>query len=484
MTKLAYHISLLIQVSKVAKDQGNHALASDLLERALFTFGRASISIFNSKIAAGKARLDFARPENRELWLAGYHYIRSLMMKGTYRTALEWAKLLLSLDPEDDPYAMRLMIHNLALRAHDLNWLLDIADPSAKLCEAEKTKWYITDGSHGEPSLAFAALQLREMKDCRQRLQASMKKLPWLFCRLFAEMNLDAPPSIWAIKPRTDAETLLTEIYVLQTKDLWNTPEATSLLIEVAHTLPKINIDAIPKHDNSTIGLDVVRFIYLDNNPSLMALAPSSILHREINSDADPLPPEHNTCSYWLQRAVLGGQSQDGPRNNFYHPLDAMRRLMHGGDGDEDDESDENDGDDLFEGVPRGDVAAMLRAAAAGVFDPNSWAGRMWDVFGRMGPWGGGEGDEEDDWEDDDEEDEESILEGDEDEDDDDLPPLVDEDGRTVEVEEEEEGETDEEMPELVAADHRLLKREEEVDTDEEMPELLDSEGRPVSSSH
>ncbi|KAF3358539.1 hypothetical protein VdG1_00099 [Verticillium dahliae VDG1] len=98
-----YHITTLLQVSKVATQDQNASLAAELIERALFTFGRVTTSAFRQKLAQGRARLDFKRPENREFWLAGYHYIKSLMRKGTFRTAFEWAKLLYSLNPNDPP---------------------------------------------------------------------------------------------------------------------------------------------------------------------------------------------------------------------------------------------------------------------------------------------------------------------------------------------------------------------------------------------
>ncbi|KAG0645787.1 Ribosome quality control complex subunit 1 [Hyphodiscus hymeniophilus] len=323
-----YHISLLIQVSKIAKDQGDHALSSDLLERALFTFGRAAISAFNTKLSQGKVRLDFARPENRELWLAGYQYTKSLVMKGTYGTALEWTKFLLTLQPDLDPYCTRLMIHHLGLRAHEFQWLLDLYDSQWG------RKWREADDGHNpaiyhtSPSLAFAALQLRDGPKCRKLLSDSMNKVPWLFFRLFKELDLDAPPSIWGLEPRTDAETLFTELYVVQTKDLWNSPEATALLMEIAHTIPKVDLSKIPIVSNSEMTLDVVRFIYLDNSPALMAMAPSNLLHRSNNSDADPLPPDHNVYSYDTQRTQLeGSRSMGGDYNN---PLAALRRLLPG----------------------------------------------------------------------------------------------------------------------------------------------------------
>ena len=248
-------------------------------------------------------------------------------MKGTYSTALEWAKLLLALKPYEDPYAMRLMIHHLALRAHEFKWLLELYGDT-KWAERWKE---ITEGQnpaiyHISPSLAFAALQLHEGAKCREILSDSMKKVPWLFFRLFKELNLDAPPSIWGSEPRTDAETLFTEIYVLQTKDLWNTPEATALLMEIAHTIPKVDLSKIPAVPDSEMTLDVVRFVYLENVPAVMAIAPSNLLHRSNNSDSDPLPPDENIFSYDAQRAAL--QDTRGMGGNYNNPFAAIGNLL------------------------------------------------------------------------------------------------------------------------------------------------------------
>ncbi|KAL3420561.1 nulp1-pending protein [Phlyctema vagabunda] len=316
-----YHISLLVQVSKIAKDQGDHALSSDLLERALFSFARSSTSLFATKLSQGKAYLDFRRPENRELWLAGYQYIKSLVMKGTYRTAFEWAKLLFSLDPIGDPYRMGLVLHNLALKSHESQWLLDTTD-----CFDWQTR-----ASHTYPSLAFAAMQLKDGAQCRALLEAAMEDYPWIFTQLFQEINLDAPSSIWGIKPRTDAETLFTEIYVRQTKDLWNTPEATSILMEVAHAINKVDVSKLPLIENKEITLDVVRFVYLDNTPALMGMVPSAMLHRSNNSDADPLPPDDNIYSYESQRTRIEGHGRPGAsgvQGDFFDPIAALGRLI------------------------------------------------------------------------------------------------------------------------------------------------------------
>jgi len=333
MSSIAYHISLLIQVSKVAKDQSDHSLSSDLLERALFTFARATNSAFATALTAGKLRLDFSMPENRELWLAAYQYIKSLIMKGTYRTALEWGKLLLSLSPEQDPYCMRLQLHLLALRGGEPQWLIDFYTSPFGVSGGKSVSGRQSKAdSHITPSLALAAIQLKDGANARRYLRESMTILPWLFASLFSALNLDAPPSIWGIQARSESEKLFTELYISQCKDLWNTPEATSLLMEVAHIIPPIKADEIAVLSNDEMTLDVVRFIYLDNNPALMRLVPSALLHRENNSDSDPLPPYENTFSYPSQRLVIerGNTGQAGFNRGFDNPLAAIARLFPG----------------------------------------------------------------------------------------------------------------------------------------------------------
>ena len=121
-----YHISTLLQVSEIAKQERDHTTAGDLLERALFSFGRAVHSSFASNLAQGKVRLDFRRPENREFWLAVNRYVVNLSMRATWRTVFEWAKLLLSLDPAGDPYRICLVIDQYALRARQPQQFLDL----------------------------------------------------------------------------------------------------------------------------------------------------------------------------------------------------------------------------------------------------------------------------------------------------------------------------------------------------------------------
>lgn len=375
LTTTAYHISTLLAVSRITKDQGDHALSSELLERALFSFGRAATSSFNTKLSKGQARLDFARPENREFWLAGYHYIKSLIQKGTYRTAFEWAKLLLSLDPEGDPYKMGLVLHELALRAGENKWLIELSECNIGIMWQQEEGGFYNAACHTMPSFVLAAMNLKEGVKAREDLWHYMQTLPWVFVRLFSELNLKAPPSIWGILPRNATETLFTELYVLQTKDMWNTIEATALLMEVAHSLSKVDPRKVREMDHlthSSMGINVVRFVYLEGNQTIMALAPSNLLHRD-SADWDPYPPEANIFSYESQRTALNrAQGRLDARvvidGIAYDPLAAVLHMLPGRDDTEsDDSSDMPELEDIEEypanraiNAPRGLISRAL----------------------------------------------------------------------------------------------------------------------------
>ncbi|KAH6656361.1 transcriptional repressor TCF25-domain-containing protein [Truncatella angustata] len=328
-----YHISSLIQVSKVAKQDQNNALAGDLCERALFTFGRVSISAFRQKLEEGKARLEFRRPENRQFWLAVYHYLRSLTMKGTYRTALEWTKLLFSMDLSD-PYGVIHFMHPLAIRAHESKWFIEFCDSEA-LDHCDTAQDYIRQ------TLVLARLQQKDAAGAKALAVEGMERLPWLYSAIFKALNLDLPRAIWGMEPRDEHEQLFTELYLHQTKQLWDNPQATGLLKEAAALAQKPALSSLPV--SPVAGRNVGRFVYLDNTPALMGLVPGGMLHGFPNWDFDPLPPakEENIFSYESQslpwnpdRPATGGASGArgldlanlGGRDGFLRVLNQARQ--------------------------------------------------------------------------------------------------------------------------------------------------------------
>jgi hypothetical protein len=283
-----YHISTLLQVSEIAKQDRDHATSGDLLERALFSFGRAVHSTFAKSLAAGKARLDFKQAENREFWLASWRYMQNLTMRATWRTVYEWAKLLLSLSPEDDPYAIWLVLDQYALRSRqDLDYLNMSRNAT------------FNDVHHDMPNVqlsqGLAEFRAGNPSKGKQVLFTAIGKYPWVVARLCQELNLDPLPGVWGKEARTERETLHAELYAARAKDLWNTPEMTALLNEIASAIPPDTPSAAV--DAGEISREEARHVLLSDVPALIALIPRSYT-AQLESSSDPLPPEDSYMSY------------------------------------------------------------------------------------------------------------------------------------------------------------------------------------------
>ncbi|KAF3032509.1 hypothetical protein E8E11_000308 [Didymella keratinophila] len=318
-----YHISTLLQVSEIAKQQRDNASASDLLERALFTFGRSVHSTFASSLAAGKARLSFSRPENREFFLAIWRYIATLCVRATFRTALEWARLMLSLSPEEDPYCVRLLIDQLALRGRSPESLIAIRDS-----DALERSWKVPPNIAFSTALAY--LRLKEPVKARTALKTAVREYPWLAARLCKELDISPiPKPVWGREPHGEYQELLTRLYAPRAKDLWNTTEGTSLLVEICYSFDEPLGGGLEPYWLTQIDeLDLARHVILTDDQSLISLLETRVKEK-YTSVSDPLPPTNNSPSYDIS-SIPGprGQRAAGDRNALLADLEDLRRYF------------------------------------------------------------------------------------------------------------------------------------------------------------
>jgi len=230
-------------------------------------------------------------------------------MRGTWRTAYEWAKLLLSLDPEGDPYRIGLVIDQFALRAHQAKHFLALAKHPIL-----KEAW--RGAPNIETSKALAEYKLGHGEDCRASLGDAIQTFPWVFERLFHELNIShLPKSIWGSQATTNVDRLWSELYVRRAKDLWNTPEATSLLVEVAESTPlraKGDLGVITRD----VTLDEARHVLLSDTPEVISLIPRKYTTMQTSS-SDPLPPLDNLPSYQLSTSDDTSLDTPGSRNRI-----------------------------------------------------------------------------------------------------------------------------------------------------------------------
>ena len=313
----AFHISTLLQVSEIAKQQREPAAASEILERALFTFGRSVHSTFSANLAAGKARLDFRRPENREFWLAVWRYINTLGVRATWRTSFEWAKMLLAMDPENDPYCLRLLIDQLALRGREPGALVNLVE-----ADYLQRQWKVP------PNLAFSVAlahdRIKEPQKARSTLRNAIKEYPWLAARLCKELDISPiPKPVWGKEPNGQYQELLCQLYVPKAKDLWNNTEGTTLLVEMCYAFEEeLGAGEDPYWLAQIPETDLARHVILSDNQTLMALLDPRVKSK-FTSVSDPLAPDGNIASY--DASVAGRPHDPALRERLLAELEQFR---------------------------------------------------------------------------------------------------------------------------------------------------------------
>lgn len=215
-------------------------------------------------------------------------------MRGTWRTASEFARLILALSPTLDPHGVRLSIDFITLKARQPNYLLHLISVFRDNYAALPNMSY---------SAALAHAQLGQPAAARESLSKAIAKFPWIVPRLWSALSIDGelPPVLWGAQPPENdpLQPLLAELYVARAADLWKDPTATQLLVEVASTvylLPKTAVlkpaDAVPE--------DVARHVLMTDVPAVTALLPREWTRRE-SPAYDPLPPDGELRSYEVE---------------------------------------------------------------------------------------------------------------------------------------------------------------------------------------
>lgn len=320
-----YHIATLLQVAEIAKHQGDHSVTGDLLERALFTFGRSVHSTFGVSVREGRARLSFEHSPNRELYLTIWRYIQNLEMRGTWRTAFEWGKLLLSFNILSDPYGITHVLDQYALRGRQHDALIELCSEAA----------FGNTWSHlpnMQISLALAYHRASQPKLARQKLALAMHRYPYILSHLSSTLEINPlPKSLWGSIPSTDAEKLYTELYVTRARDLWATPETTALLVEVAETLESYSreLKGAPSAPKLEISLEDARHILLLEIPALIALIPPS-LRSQPTAQYDVLPPPSSADDAGLSARAPATANGPGSRGTMGFLVGLMRAASRG----------------------------------------------------------------------------------------------------------------------------------------------------------
>lgn len=174
-------------------------------------------------------------------------------------------------------------------------------------------------------SLALAYDRLQRPEKARSSLRLAVTEYPWIAARLCKELDITPiPSSIWGKEPNDQHQELLCQLYVTKATDLWNTTEATSLLMEIAHSIEeppgagKNPYWLAPINEN-----DLARHVILSDDRTLLVLVDQRIKSK-YTSVSDPLPPDENIASYDPTRGE-SHHAREGNERQLVAELEELR---------------------------------------------------------------------------------------------------------------------------------------------------------------
>lgn len=363
-----WHIDTLLQLSDISRYQGDLGQASDFIDRALFAFERAASPQFVASLTSstGPLAVDFMRAENRAVWLALHRNIDLLCRRGTWRTALEWCKLMFSLDTRD-PHGAMMWMDFVALKSGQHAWLLEFYDQLAvQRAQAIQTHGSLdnyaaqtalddeTQQAH-EPAggaldwsvgvsfsraLALRALE-KEQGDkggarSRAALRLAIARHPAAVPIVCAKVDIPVPEGLgkagvqrgqWSAKD--DAlDELLGHLYIHRSLSLWKESATLSWLRSVLdETVPQLGgyVRAAAEDD---IKMGIYRHVIVADLPEALNQQLVRYFPPDVRSPAggvetfDPLPPTQGT-RYGSDYYASFGQAQAAP-----NAPDALMQLL------------------------------------------------------------------------------------------------------------------------------------------------------------
>ncbi|EWC45904.1 hypothetical protein DRE_04911 [Drechslerella stenobrocha 248] len=316
-----YHVSTLLQASHIALTQTtDHTAAQAFVARALYALGRSAHSTFTTALAAGTARLTFQRFEDRELFFAGWKYVASLSRRGLWRTGLEFVRLLLQMDPLHDPLCLVLLVDQYALKSRAPEVLIGLAQTPLL-----KDAW--SKNPNIAYSLSLAHFMAGNPDSAKVALVDAIQQFPWVMTKLQGSLQEgrggSLPEGLWGRVPPSDADALLTELYVERMGDLWNIPENAAFLQDTMRGMGKVRLENKSGAGELYVGerlRDLARHVFLMDpreGRGLIGFLPRDM--RENQGYAwDVLPPVGGESSYQTEMeesdrmAGAGDQSLNG----------------------------------------------------------------------------------------------------------------------------------------------------------------------------
>ena len=266
--------------------------AGEIVERALYILER--IMPTNLSFLNGQVRFRYSHPGNRKLHLCLYRQILFTMKKGCWKVALQLAKALLALDPENDPLGSRLFIDFLALQSESFEDFDKLWVQLNHKCQLGPLPgWYFnralrmfldeekTRNDHSASTEALTEAVLKSPGTARLLLQSLKCKIP------------DNFPNSGHFESDL-AQVGAAKIFIARCNTLWKTPSAQKWFENEIIKLENNNSES--SIDFRSVALinqvPIYRHSLLSDLSSLNVAIPTNVSSTSSLNAYDPLPSE------------------------------------------------------------------------------------------------------------------------------------------------------------------------------------------------
>ncbi|XP_015127170.1 transcription factor 25 [Diachasma alloeum] len=276
------HVDSLLQFSDVCKFNEDLQMAAELVERAVHCLECAFHPLFN--LTTGNCRLNYKMQTNRALFLALFKHLTFIGGRACYRTSLELAKVLLSLDPVGDPMAVVLSIDLYALRAREYEWFIDF-------CNLWNVERNLTQLPNIAYSLALAYFRVGD-KEADKLLQDALFMFPGVLLELLDKCGVSTDTRVLghdyfgsrAQSSTSAALEKLQTLYVVRTFHLWKETDILPWL--------ERNVTAVMNRIDA--GDDYAKFCESKRSMRYQGQPPRNILRHIALSDLKEVPIVQN----------------------------------------------------------------------------------------------------------------------------------------------------------------------------------------------
>ena len=196
-----FHIDAMLQLSDICKMGEDSTRAAELIERTLYAMEAAFHPLFN--LAVGTSRLDYKRQENRAFFIALFRHINNVGARACHRTALEFCKLTLGLDPDNDPLGILLMLDFYAIRAQQHSWFIDFVeswDPQRNLTQLPNMAYSIALAK-------FYGSKTNDLSDADEKIQKALIEFPGVLLPLLDKCSVDIDKRVLGSQFFLDAQS-------------------------------------------------------------------------------------------------------------------------------------------------------------------------------------------------------------------------------------------------------------------------------------